>query len=95
MYLESNSPIIMWNNISLSEALSLKCDQAFQASSVVIDSRNVKSGLYFYRNHWRKNDGHDYINQAIASGASFCIVERDNIVPQTFPHLVVKALLRH
>lgn len=94
MYLESNSPIIMWNNISLSEALSLKCDQAFQASSVVIDSRNVKSGCIFIAITGEKNDGHDYINQAIASGASFCIVERDNIVPQTFPHLVVKSSLK-
>lgn len=84
----------MWNNVSLSEALSLKCDQAFDASSVVIDSRNVKDGSIFIAIVGDKNDGHNYIDQAIDLGASFCIVERDNIVPPNFPHIIVPNSLK-
>ncbi len=51
-------------------------------SGVSIDSRSVKSGELFIALRGQRSDGHAYLEQAIASGASGVIVETDYLSRQ-------------
>lgn len=81
----------MWNQQSLADALSIssKVINNFTASSVVIDSRIVQPGSIFVAIIGPNQDGHNYVKQAIEAGATFCIVEKKNVVPPSFPHIIV------
>ena len=50
------------------EVVSLKGDTNGEISDIVFDSRKVTPGSLFVAVKGYKTDGHDFINQAIASG---------------------------
>lgn len=62
------------------EVISLKGNSGVSISGIEFDSRNVKEGTLFVAVRGVKTDGHDYIDQAIRSGASAIIGEK---LPET------------
>jgi UDP-N-acetylmuramoyl-L-alanyl-D-glutamate--2,6-diaminopimelate ligase len=57
------------------EIISLTGEKATLISNIVFDSRKVTSGSLFVAVKGYKTDGHDFINEAVASGASAVICE--------------------
>ncbi|KAA3634216.1 MAG: UDP-N-acetylmuramoyl-tripeptide--D-alanyl-D-alanine ligase [Calditrichaeota bacterium] len=61
---------------------------------VSIDSRSVSPGALFIAIKGEKNDGHDFISQAIESGAGSLLVQYDypliNQIPGNVPYVAVK-----
>lgn len=53
-----------------------RCDLAREASSVVIDSRQVEEGTVFIATKGERVDGHDFIDNAFKSGALGVICEK-------------------
>lgn len=62
------------------EVISVKGNSGVSISGIEFDSRNVKEGTLFVAVRGVKTDGHDYIDQAIRSGASAIIGEK---LPET------------
>ncbi len=58
------------------KVISFKGKQDISISGIEFDSRNVKSGSLFIAVKGVKSDGHNYIPQAIGSGAAAIICER-------------------
>lgn len=58
------------------ETVSYKGKQGIPISGIEFDSRNVRPGTLFVAVKGVKTDGHDYIPQAIRSGAAAVICER-------------------
>src|SRR5262245_12216776 len=59
-----------------------------EASDVTDDSRRVRAGSLFLAVRGAERDGHDYLEQAAAAGASVAIVEDPSRT--TLPALVVR-----
>lgn len=53
-----------------------------------IDARSLQAGALFFALLGETSDGHDYLNQALAAGASAAVVER-HIDNSTLPQIVV------
>ena len=60
------------------------------ASAITDDSRRVVSGTVFIAVKGPERDGHDYLEAAIAAGATAAIVERADRLPKEFPALIVR-----
>jgi len=58
-------------------------------SSVVEDSRQACPGACFVAVRGSATDGHDYIHQAVAAGASAVVCERDIDLPSSVPFLKI------
>lgn len=86
----------LWTASELNMALSTNVDENITAYGVAIDSRTVKTGDLFVALKTEKNDGHNYVKQALEKGAVACIVdhkiedifvENQIIVPDTLKAL--------
>ncbi len=55
----------------------LICGKDAQITSITTDSRKVENGALFIPIAGENFDGHNYIGQAFADGASFCLTARD------------------
>lgn len=62
-----------------------------EVSSVCFDARKVQKDSVFVAIKGSQNDGHDFIEQAIAAGAIALVVENKSKVPKDYPYLVVLA----
>lgn len=60
-----------------------------EVSGIFFDARHVIPGSVFVAISGTKNDGHDYIVQAIENGAIALVVEKSDLVPQTFKGFVL------
>ncbi|MAC60972.1 MAG: hypothetical protein CMN37_03685 [SAR116 cluster bacterium] len=71
-------PIDLWNSIELCSAVQgqLNNNKNWNANSISIDSRVIKTGDVFFAIKGNKNDGHDYINKAFENGATACVVNK-------------------
>ncbi len=58
------------------EVVSFSGDSIREIESIVFDSRNVRKGSLFVAVKGTKTDGHDYITDAVHSGASAIICEK-------------------
>jgi MurE/MurF fusion protein len=56
----------------------LKTKKNYNFKGVVIDSKNVKKGNLFISIKGKKNDGHDYVKEAIKNGAKYFLASRKN-----------------
>jgi UDP-N-acetylmuramoyl-tripeptide--D-alanyl-D-alanine ligase len=65
----------LWTSQELAQATSGQAKSDFGVSNVVIDSRAVKPGDLFVAIRGENNDGHSYIPQVVAAGASGIITE--------------------
>ncbi|MBO6825965.1 MAG: UDP-N-acetylmuramoylalanyl-D-glutamyl-2,6-diaminopimelate--D-alanyl-D-alanine ligase [Sneathiella sp.] len=67
----------LWTADAIINATGGSCDQRhWMANGVAIDSRAVKAGDLFIAIVGPNNDGHDYVAQALKSGAAAAIVSR-------------------
>lgn len=66
---------LLWTHKDIDKALNINCPN-FSATGVSIDTRNLEKGDLFIALKGPKNDGHDYICQAINKGASAIIVSQ-------------------
>lgn len=64
-----------WNNATLKNALKLDIPFSFVAHSLCVDSRQLQQGDIFIA-LLGKQDGHDFVRQALDKGAACAIVER-------------------
>ena len=53
------------------------------------DSRRVEEGDLFIALHGEKFDGHDYLDDVRAKGASICLIHDEAYLPSDFPAIVV------
>lgn len=60
-----------------------------EVSGIFFDARHVIPDSVFVAISGTKSDGHDYITQAIEKGAMALVVEKPNLVPQTFKGFVL------
>lgn len=65
-------------------------DTSAQISTLTCDSRSVRPGALFFALRGVKSDGHNYINQAVASGAAAIVLENADLAPVDIPWLQVK-----
>ncbi len=70
-----NSQPLIWDRISLSEALNVEVSSASQITGISIDTRTLVPGDLFIAFKGEKQDGHQYVKTAIEKGASLCLVE--------------------
>ncbi len=80
MLILSNKVMTMKNNLkdllTNLPAYKLTGETNLNITSVTDDSRNVKNGSLFIAIQGIKNDGHDYIKQAVSSGAAAVVGQR-------------------
>ena len=72
----------LWTSTELQMALNTNVDKNIWASGITFDSRTVKLGDIFIALKTDKNDGHQYVKQALNKGASACIVDHE--MPDVF-----------
>lgn len=65
-------------------------DMSLQVNAVVFDSRKVSNGCLFVAVRGTHHDGHQYIMQAIASGASAIVCEQDPDHNTSVPWITVR-----
>jgi len=65
-------------------------DMTTEVTSVVFDSRKVSSGCLFIAVKGTSSDGHEYIPQAIAGGASAIVCEQEPDQQTTLPWITVR-----
>ena len=70
-----NTPL--WTSSELQMALNTEVDKNIWANGITFDSRNIKLGDTFVALKTEKNDGHQYVKQALSKGATFCIVDHE------------------
>lgn len=79
----------IYNAIS-ENVISAKGDMTTAISGASPDSRKICPGFLFCAMKGAKLDGHDYIPQAIANGASAILAEHQVDIPNDVPLIVVK-----
>lgn len=67
----------LWTSEDAATAVKGKANRNFSATGVSIDTRTLKPGDLFVALRGDNLDGHDYIAQAFAAGASAAIVSKD------------------
>ncbi len=79
-------PIALWNSAEIEAATGGKASQAFQASGVEMDSRDVQPGDVFVALKGEAMDGHKFIAKAFELGAVAAITDRG----VDYPHVLVE-----
>jgi len=64
----------------------------WKSSGVSIDSRNIPAGTVFFALQGEKADGHDFVKEALAKGASACVV-RESWFASHAAELIGKSLV--
>ena len=59
-------------------------------SKIIYDSRKIEPECMFFCITGANADGHDYVNEAIAKGASVIVVERDVELPEKQDAVIIK-----
>ena len=77
-----------FGNLAPNTAASAALEE--EVTSICFDTRQVKPGSVFVAIRGNEHDGHDFLADAISSGAIALIVENKSSVPEGFPHLVVE-----
>lgn len=77
--------LALWSAEEVAGATGGTPNEAFQASGVETDSREVRSGDLFFALRGENSDGHLYVDKAFANGAAAAVVEQP--IPQ--PHVLV------
>ncbi|MCG0274728.1 MAG: UDP-N-acetylmuramoyl-L-alanyl-D-glutamate--2,6-diaminopimelate ligase [Thermosediminibacteraceae bacterium] len=75
---------------SLTEILDVKGSDDVEIKSIAYDSRKVETGSLFVAIQGFKLDGHDYISEAVAKGATAVIGEKDVDLPENILYIKVK-----
>jgi UDP-N-acetylmuramoyl-tripeptide--D-alanyl-D-alanine ligase len=83
--LRDRKRLALWTAEEVAEATGGTASGAFQAASVEMDSRDVRSGDLFFALKGESSDGHLYLDKAFASGAAAAVVEK----PIAQPHILV------
>ena len=63
------------NNFLIKKIINRKLSKGF--NGVSIDSKTVKKGNLFFAIKGKKKDGHNYLNEAILKGASYCVISKN------------------
>ena len=71
------------------EARFVHISQDFEIQRVMSDSRRVEEGDLFIALHGEKYDGHDYLDDVRAKGASICLIHDEAYLPSDFPAIIV------
>ncbi|MBU4395037.1 MAG: hypothetical protein KKD78_08420, partial [Proteobacteria bacterium] len=64
--------------------LGKKLPAGIVVSDVTIDSRKIQAGSLFVALTGSRTDGHDYLEQVMASGAAVLVVEEGRVRPEQF-----------
>jgi UDP-N-acetylmuramoyl-tripeptide--D-alanyl-D-alanine ligase len=75
----------LWTSHDIAAATGGRASQAFDASGVAFDSREVETGHLFLALTGETTDGHHFVDSAIAQGASGLLVSQ----PVAHPHILV------
>ncbi len=68
----------------------VNCDEAILVSDVVTDSRKITEGSVFVALRGEKFDGHNFVEQALKSGAVCCVVDKNFENSKELPLIVAK-----
>ena len=82
----------LWTSAEIAEATGGTASAPFEVTSVTFDSREVEPGSLFVAMPGTVHDGHDFIDAAIAAGASGLIVSKPNEAPHVLVADVARAL---
>lgn len=74
-YRDGNQKTVLWDRISLSQALQKTITFDFKATDVVLDSRLVKPGDLFLGLNGERYNGGQFAEDAILKGAVACLVD--------------------
>lgn len=66
------------------------CDESITVSDVVTDSRKITEGCVFVALRGEKFDGHNFVKQAVASGAICCVVDKSFDNAEGYPVVVTE-----
>ena len=77
--------IPLWTSDEIAAATGGTASAPFEVSGVTFDSREVEPGFLFVAMPGTVHDGHQFVSQAIASGAAGAVVSR----PVDAPHVLV------
>ena len=77
-----------FEKLSANSATSMALEE--EVSGIFFDSRKVKQASVFVAISGTVSDGHNFIRQAIESGAIALVVENKSKVPLDYPHLVIE-----
>lgn len=69
-------------------------DPSVKVKGVSTDSRTVKRGEVFFALKGKRFDGHDFVQQAFASGAVAAVVQKEVLVPKGFALIKVQDTLK-
>lgn len=70
-------------------ASQLNINSDVEVSGIFFDARQVQPNGVFVAIPGNKNDGHDYIPQAIEAGAIALVVENKSKIPESYPGVVL------
>ncbi|MEQ1509254.1 MAG: UDP-N-acetylmuramoyl-tripeptide--D-alanyl-D-alanine ligase [Sphingopyxis sp.] len=76
----------LWTSVEISRATDGRANADFEVSGITFDSREVGPGDLFIALRGEHDDGHRFVEQAFAAGATGAIVD----VPVVGPHILVK-----
>lgn len=74
---DDDSPLALWDAISVARAVKGTANADFQLSGVEIDSRDVVPGDLFFALKGENTDGHRFVDMAFEKGASAVITDRE------------------
>lgn len=66
----------IWSSIEAAAATNGRCEGAWEAASLSIDTRTLEPGALFIALKGDNGDGHDYVADAIKKGAAAAMVDR-------------------
>lgn len=81
---------VLWTSDEIATASGGKAGAAFSASGVAFDSREIGPGDLFVALKGEATDGHLFVEQAFARGASGALVRQ----PVQYPHVLVSDTMR-
>ena len=85
-----SGPPPLWTQAEAIAATGGRCERAWQATSIAIDSRTLAPGALFVALKGPTFDGHDFVADALAKGAAAAVVHRlPEGVPADAPLLIV------
>lgn len=85
----NNNKKSLWNNNELSDVLNINISGNWQFNGLEIDSRKIKEGRLFFALEGKNFNGHDFIEDALNSGAKG-VVATKNISKKFDGHLILR-----